>query len=305
MTCHDSIPKVTYADDVTAVVMASNYEELESDTNNAMNNLIRFFAGSGLKLNNTKTELINHNGQDVEVIVSASGEVQKSAKSARLLGIIVDSNLNFHAHIDLMLKDIEYRMWLFRKVAKIANTKNRLIYAHGLLFSKFIFGIQCYAGTDQTYLEKVRIAYDKCVRLTFGKNPDNLTTAQMRQSLRILPFESLVKLMDLTTFREIVKTGSPERLYDLIQTRFVRDSRQVQNGHLRVLKAPKTEKLRRTFLYRVVPLWNSLTNELKNLTKSQFHDTVKRFLLGAFNGPGRNRPIPMISSNNPNPFVPP
>ena len=66
-------------------------------------------------------EVLNHNKKDVEVVVDETGTRQCSSKSARLLGIIVDTNLNFHAHINQLVKDVEYRLWLFRKVAKVAD----------------------------------------------------------------------------------------------------------------------------------------------------------------------------------------
>ena len=242
-----------------------------------MNELVGFFAGSGLKLNNLKTELVNHNGRDAQVTVNQQGDVQQSAKTARLLGIIIDSNLNFHPHIDLLLKEMEYRMWQFRKISKIADRRNRLIYGHGLLFSKFVYGIQCYAGTDGTYLEKVRVAYDKCVRLIYGENPDNIRTEQMRSEMGILSFENLVVMMDVTLLRDIIFRQKPERLAEHFEITYTRN---FPYGRVRVKLIPKTEKFRRSFIFRAANSWNALPNEFKILSRKQFHDKVKVFLLG-------------------------
>ena len=105
-------------------------------------------------------------------------------------------------------------------------------------------------------------------------------------------------MMDITTFREILKTGQPEHLYTLLQTRFERDSRQAQQGHVRVRAIPKTEKFRRSFMFRAAALWNGLPNEFKMLEKKPFHDTLKRFLLGDFNGPGPPGPPPLPRSES-------
>ena len=296
----DSNIKITYADDVTAVVRANSRDELSVATNQAMANLISFFAGSGLKLNNDKTELITHAGGDARVVVNAAGDEQLASNSARLLGITVDHNLNFHQHIDKMIKDVEHRMWLFLKVSKVANTRCRLMYAHGLLFSKFVFGIQCYAGSDPTYLEKARVCYDKCIRITYGYNPKGLSTAEMRSELRILSFENLIKAMDLGMIREILLTRTPETLYSFLNLNYERDSRQANRGLLKVNVIPKTEKFRRTFLFRATQAWNGLPNEFKNLniTRCSFQDNIKRFLLGDFNGPGPPGPAPLPRSNS-------
>lgn len=290
----DRFGKITYADDVTVMIRANDKEELGLSTNEAMKNLISYFAGSGLKLNNDKTELLTHAGGQAEVVVNEAGDVQQSSSSARLLGITIDSNLNFHKHIDLMLKDIEHRLWLFKKVTKVASTKNRLMYFHGLLSSKFLFGIQCYGGTDPTYLEKVRISYDKCVRVVYGRNPKGLSTAEMRTSLRLLSFPDLLKVMDMGTFRQILHTRVPETLHCHLNERYERQSRQAERSLVRVDLIPRTEKFRRTFLFRATAQWNSLPSDLKiwNITKAKFQDNLKRFLLGDFNGPGPPGPSP-------------
>ena len=156
------------------------------------------------------------------------------------------------------------------------------MYAHGILFSKFNFGIQCYAGSDATYLERARICYDKCVRATFGPNPEKVSTEQMRKKLRILSFDSLIKMSDLAMLKKVIETGAPGNINHF----FKFSNRARANGELQVILIPKTEKFRRTFLFRASRTWNWLPNEFKNLPFHQFQPQVKRFLLGDFNGPG-------------------
>ena len=288
----DKNTRVCYADDVTTVVRANSKQELSEETDRAMTNLVIFFAGSGLKLNNDKTELLSHSVGGTKVKINESGDTQDSVKSARLLGIIVDDKLNFHDHIDQLLKDLDYRLWLYSKISGVANTRNRLMYSYGLLFSKFVFGIQCYAGTDPTYLDRVRVYYNRCIRATYGRNPRGLTTEQRRASLRILSFESLIKYMDLTSFRSILLTRRPENLYNLLDLNYNRESRQSDRGLIKVKVVAKTERYHRTYIFRATQHWNSLPNEYKDLslTKKAFQGIIKRYLLGDFNGPGPPEP---------------
>ena len=63
-------------------------------------------------------------------------------------------------------------------------------------------------------------------------------------------------------------------------------------GHnVRVKVIPKKEKFRRSFIFRASQLWNNLPSEFKEKSKNQFHDSVKSFLLGDFNGPGPAGPL--------------
>ena len=300
--------KIIYADDTSCLIRANDLDQLDAETNIAMNNLAGYFASAGLKLNNEKTQLLNHNRKVSKVVIDQAGNELESVKQAKLLGITVDSNLNFHAHIDQLVKDVEYRLWMFRKVAKVASLENRKIYAHGLLFSKFVFGVQVYAGTDATYFEKARVCYDRCVRATFGPNPDRLTTDQMRSSLGILSLENLVKMMDIQTFRKILHSGRPEHLHKHIS--FSTRNRSQERGIVKIGIIPKTEKFRRTFLFRAAKSWNELPRQFKSLSSFTFRKVLKKYLLGDyFLRPGQSRPelttidITLTTTTDPHPHL--
>ena len=278
----DEYSKICYADDTTVLVKARDMQRLEERTNEAMRNIISYFAGEGLKLNSDKTELLNHNGRDVEVETDDRGNKQKSSKHARLLGIIIDSNLNFQNHIELLVKDVEYRLWLFKKISKTAGLRARLLYAYGILFSKFVYGINCYAGAGVVYMEKVRVAYDRCVRMTYGRNPEGKSTEQMRDELEILSLGNLVKMQDVLVFGKIIHTGRPENLKRYINTNRGRDTRSNSTRSVQITTIPRTEKLRSSFLFRASRTWNSLPETLRDFSKSQYKEKLKLYFLGRF-----------------------
>ena len=275
---------------------------MEERTNEAMRNIISYFAGEGLKLSSDKTELLNHNGRDVEVETDDRGNKQKSSKHARLLGIIIDSNLNFQNHIELLVKDVEYRLWLFKKISKTAGLRARLLYAYGILFSKFVYGINCYAGAGVVYMEKVRVAYDRCMRMTYGRNPEGKSTEQMRDELEILSLGNLVKMQDVLVFGKIIHTGRPENLKRYINTNRGRDTRSNSTRSVQITTIPRTEKLRSSFLFRASRTWNSLPETLRDFSKSQYKEKLKLYFPGRFDvdaerydAAGRSGPTAAVS----------
>ena len=105
---------------------------------------------------------------------------------------------------------------------------------------------------------------------------------QMRSALSILPFWDLVTLMDITMMRKIIQTGAPAPLYDLIDF----SHRTRAYGGIRIRVIPRTEKSRRSFMFRAARAWNSLPHDLRELPDYKFQPMVKQYLLGDFNGPG-------------------
>ena len=159
----DTFLKIIYADDTTCIVSAENYEELEQKTNTAMANVVNYYANIGLKLNPNKTELLNHNGKVMSVTTNTAGEVLQSSDSAKMLGIWVDSNLNFHRHINQIISEVKYRLIVFRRIVSSANFKTRKIFGSSILMSKFHYGISCFSASDTTTLNRLEKLYNKPV----------------------------------------------------------------------------------------------------------------------------------------------
>ena len=88
--------------------------------------------------------------------------------------------------------------------------------------------------------------------------------------------------MDVTMLRKIMNTGAPENIFKF----FDFSQRTRANGEIRVNIVPKTEKFRRSFIFRASRSWNLIPYQIRNLKSYVFQPTVKRYLLGDFNGPG-------------------
>ena len=66
-----------------------------------------------------------------------------------------------------------------------ANLKSRLVYGHGILLSKYHFGLICMAGTDKTTFEKLETSYNKCFRAIYGRGEGLLTNTEIQTTLKI------------------------------------------------------------------------------------------------------------------------
>jgi len=198
-------------------------------------------------------------------------------------GFQIDTKLNHHDHIDNLLAKVRLRLFMFRRIASTAGLRARLMYGHGLVFSCFLYCISLYGSSDKSYLRKVSSLYNKCIRKIAGPEYRNKNTAEISAALNIFSFEQARQYFDIVTFHKIVNTQQPVHLHQQIQFDYQRETRGTSNGQLRIHGVPKTEKMKRSFMYRACSEYNRTPWDLRQLGGHQhkkFKDCVKRWILG-------------------------
>ena len=182
-----------------------------------------------------------------------------------------------------MLAKVKLRLYMFRKVSSVANIRARLMYGYGLIFSCFYFCIAIYGSSDPSYLRKVISLYNKSIRNIAGLEYRNNSTEEIRAALNIFSFEQARQYFDIITFNKIVLTRQPVNLNNLIQRDFPRETRSTESGNLRIIGVPRSEKMRRSYMYRACSEYNKVPRELRELDLNQqkkFKDCLKRWILG-------------------------
>ena len=278
----DQNPKIIYADDTNIVVIAKSNEELEENSNLAMENVINYYAGAELKLNKEKTEVINHNSKNtpVSVIVDPeNGTEQESVRDARMLGVQVDTDLTFKRHIDNVIRDINTRLYYCAKVFKIASLKVRRMYGFAMLLSKFYYATNCYSGACPTDLERMRVSYDKCIRMIYKPSSLYIRAEDMRAELEVMSFWDLIKYCDIITITRIIRTGSPNSLFKDLTLEGGRITRGYHRKIVKVSYIPKTERLKRAFLIRSVKYYNAIPEEFKTMTELSLKKELRNYFL--------------------------
>ena len=187
--------KLMYCDDTSCLVMAPDDATLEIHSNIVMKNIFNYYEGAGLKLNSKKTEIVSHASKITpsKVIVEpSSNKVQSSSRSARLLGVMIDTDFSFDTHIENILRDAKNRLRVFDKVRNVVNQRDRIIYGSSYLLSCFMYGLSIYSSAGSTLMNRVRDSYDKCIRAIYNAEKNsNVTLEYMREQLQILDFDDL------------------------------------------------------------------------------------------------------------------
>jgi hypothetical protein len=219
----------------------------------------------------------NHDDSNKFVI---NDSILSQFKTVRDLGVLMDSRLSFCDHIDGVISKCYQRKYLLFKAFR-----NRDIRLMVFAFKVYILPLLDYCSPiwspyrlhDIDRLEKVQRSFTK--RL----NGLNTLTYSERLVACYLPSLELRRLWsDLVLCFKIV-----HKLIDIDVTEFFEFERSVYNtrGHMYKLRIPKiVNSVRKNFFsIRVLPVWNSLPNELVGVTSIlKFKNGLRQINLNNF-----------------------
>ncbi|KAL3272117.1 hypothetical protein HHI36_022580 [Cryptolaemus montrouzieri] len=87
-------------------------------------------------------------------------KIEKTVKIAtketvKYLGVLIDQNLRWDYHIELLVKSLRSLIYLFRFLAKFVDFRRLKMIYHGLVECRIRYGITIYGTTASCYLNKV------------------------------------------------------------------------------------------------------------------------------------------------------
>ena len=138
--------------------------------------------GRKLKLNAGKTEIIIVKGNLRSNVVEEFGDLELPCAhlcpsvSARNLGFIFDSMLNFKNYINLVVKTCNYHIWNLYSIRKFLDQDCLITLVHSLIVSRVDYCNSLYLGLPNYLLKKLQSIMNKSARLIFSVAPRVPTT---------------------------------------------------------------------------------------------------------------------------------
>ncbi|XP_022777752.1 uncharacterized protein LOC111319200 [Stylophora pistillata] len=219
-----------YADDTSLTFASTDVEHINYCLNHDLSNVYEWLSANKLTLNMTKTEfmLIASNQKLSQFTESPSLFINENAieqvTSAKSLGVYVDQNINWKCHIENISKKIACAIRAIKRIRHL---------------TPFNVLIKVYNNLIQPHFDYCNVVWGNC----------NKGLSEKLQRLQKRPTRILM---------------TP----DYLRSRFVyRDSvsayRLRNTENKLVLPQPRTDYLKRSFLYSGVQLWKNLPIDLR------------------------------------------
>ena len=237
-----------FADDITAARVADNLLSLQTLLQKDANAISQWIKEWGLDINLIKTKVMSF-GQTPPLQIAIDGEQVKRTEQQRLLGVVLDKELNFTQHVDHAIRKARGS---FGKMAYLLKGRKGIPVKEGIeMFKALIrphmeYGIPAWASMQEIEIRRLEVMQSKCLRQLMGAKAHS-TTDGMEVIANVPPLRL--------------------RLWDLCMREFIRIQAKDENHHLKKMMSTSLRKGQKlspcAYLEQESRDWSSITVDLQ------------------------------------------
>ena len=272
--------------DLPGVIKSSNIESYVDDTKiylsfstNDVDSCLRLVAedlrrlaewccANHLLVNPDKTKLLLFGTRQLlsqlrDVTVPFLGQELKPVASAKDLGIILDSNLNFNDHVTSLSSSLLSTLCQVNRVRHLFSREILNTILNSLVFSKLFYCSTVWSGTSKDNVHKLQLLQNFAARiLTNTKKFDHISP--ILNELGWLTIEELLNLRDVIMIYKCINGLASNYLSSKL---YKRSDTHAYNTRLKEhfsLPLCRTSIAQRNFYYRALKSWNKLSVATRN-----------------------------------------
>ena len=271
--CVDCGQMPTYADDSTVVISTRSRFRAQEKVIAITDRVKNFLTANSLSLNLGKTEIVECMVRQKRVSLPGTSpqlsvtkpdgslKVISAKDSCRLLGGNINKDANWSHHLvggeKPLLNSLRSILGVLAHLSSNLPQKSRLLLANGLFLSRLLYLLPMWGGLPSKDIKCIQSLMNKCARTVLGKSRRTRTRALML-GCGWLYFRELIKFHSLVLMFKIIKSKTPVNLWNRLNVSA--DGKiNISPGRLKIS--------RNSFVWRTASDWNSLSDELTDITK--------------------------------------
>ena len=201
-----------------------------------------------LKLNNTNIEQV---------------------KCHKMLGLTIDSELNWNMHVNNLIKRISKNTFLLKKLSRFTTSDNLKLFFHAHIMSHINYASTIYDGCSKDTFKQLNAAHRRAVKqLT---NTPGQPTDEKFKLLNILPLNSQLQVNKTTLIQRIYHDLTPDYLNN-----FIKKPPDRYNSKNLILPLPRIDLFKTSLAFSGSYFWNLLPPDLKDIKSTK---TFKKLLI--------------------------
>ena len=258
-----------YADDTVIYFSHKNPRVIENILNKELKSLDEWMNNNNLKINYEKTVcmLLGANGMlkrqpllDVRIREKQLSQV----KSFKYLGIVVDNNLKWDAHIEQMCNKLGKMVSYLGRLRQFVNMSELKLIYNSIVLPHFDYGDVVWQSASSSNLSQLQKIQNRAGRIILKVNPYSHTSnSQIHNSLGWHKLHKRQQLHLLLFTYKVLNGMAPDYLKDMFE--YKQSPYSLRNQHDLCLPKPRTNYCRRSFMYRAASGYNELDYNLKTI----------------------------------------
>jgi hypothetical protein len=260
-----------FVDDITYLLKNKSLNNLSQQANTDIESMCDWFYVNGLVLNTTKTVIMNFNipHDDFNDIANTFKIPLNPVTQTKFLGITIESNLGWIAHIDNVAVKLARACYCIKKIKILANKSTSKIYYFSNFHSVMVYGIVCWGCVTEA--KRIFILQKRAIRLITG----NASRAHCRE---LFKEESILPFPCVYIFETLLHAFRNKSNFNLLGASHEYNTRKGNN----TLSVPihRTALFEKSPNYMAVKLFNKLPDTFKEIKKiGTFKKKLKAFLM--------------------------
>ena len=260
-----------FADDTTIHQSSKSIKSIEDNMQKDLENINKWCDENKMKINENKTN---------SMLISTKQKLSKLPKSTldlsindvtlanvekqKLLGVEIDSNLEYTDHIDKMCKNISSKLALLKRIKRYLTIDYRKIFYNGYILPLIDYCIVVWSNTSKSNLLRIHRLQKYAARIILDAQPDAPSKPLFDELNWLNIFEKIDYQKSLILYK-MKHEPSPSYLHNLFPvpncTSHLLRSNTYNNFDI---PRPNTEKFKHSFQYSGARLWNGLPANVKN-----------------------------------------
>ena len=279
-----------FADDTQLTIIEKNEEEAIKSTQCEAEKIIKFFESVKLCNNPDKAALIwNSKGKHKEMEMKVGGEVLKAAKSEKLLGIHISSDLNWTSHVEKLSSTLKQRIGQLKRIKHKRKKEKLKIVAEAIFNAKLRYAISVWSNPKYEFnhmeqsmdsnIAKLQVIQNDMLRVLEGHTrKKHINMEALRKRIKMFSVNQMsVYHVGMEMFN-IINHSSSEFLQRKMKIEKSGYSlRRQEDGQVRVPE--KFKKSCTGFSQNGPKLWNYLPSDIRTTDKkSVFKAKLKNWI---------------------------
>lgn len=274
-----------FADDTLLTIASKNIEDATQKLNQDLCSLSKWLEQNKLKLNVSKTKYMFIGKKTVNrttPVIHINSEYIEIVNSFKYLGIIIDNKLNFHEHIQHIIKQIAKKIGVLYRASKqltkhaIQTIYNTIIKPHFQYCSTILF--LC-TNTD---IRKLQVQQNKVMRLIL-KCPYDTHIKNMLIELKWLSVRQIIYYNVFLFIYKMQNNMLPLYLCNNIKYIYQHHNINTRNRNHIYVHSRHKSSTQNSLYYKGFTMYNSLPTSLKQSTLSQFKIKIKNYVSSQLN----------------------
>ena len=262
-----------YADDNTISCTGGNIELVKQNVVKALDMMMNWFETNGMKTNPDKFQMIffdRHKSHcDEFVEVNDIKIVQQPC--VKLLGVNIDSGLNFNCHIRDICRKAGYKLNVLARLSKTLNEDSKTLLFHSFIMTLFNYCAVVWYFCDYQSAKCIEKLQLRALRLVYNDFKSTYETLRLKAG-KCLVYVQRLRCILIEVHKSVGGIG-PLYMQDMFKKK-VTNMGIRSEGCLALQRCNTFKHGTNSFAYQGAKLWNTLSSDVKSLEHNLFKKEI-------------------------------